>query len=249
MNNNNFLKMKNKRADFSVVIFVLLVLILSIYSLYVIISQENKAQQRLNGYGIAEELLLEKKDLEYRMTKLGEECMVSIFGPKMTYFDYEKWIEERSGENLASLVRKCLKEKSNSLAEDIDKERFLKVYGIYSRIGGEVNLKLEANQDDLLITLEDFRISKPNSPTTYEPDLTALIYLNRIGLIHPEKFKEMIECEDENDIEEISKNLFEIDIEEGEGYKVYNFASKKEFLIENEFKKIEFAFHVPKKNP
>lgn len=59
----------NKKADLSVVVFVFLVALLCGFTLYSMAINKNKVEQRIVGFEIAEEMLLEKKDIEYRLTK------------------------------------------------------------------------------------------------------------------------------------------------------------------------------------
>jgi len=93
----------NKKADLSIVVFVFLVILLCSYVLFVLASNRTKMEKKIIGYDLAEGWLLEQKDLEYRLTKIGEECLIESFGASgSTYIDeeYLMWIEERSDELL-----------------------------------------------------------------------------------------------------------------------------------------------------
>ncbi len=232
----------NKKADLTVVVFVLLVLLLCGFTIFSINSNKNKAKAIIGGFEKTEEWLLEEKDLEYRLTKLGEECIAASFGPQINYLEYTLWRLERSGENFTKMVNECLKERSKNNREGVDSEKYPRIYGMYSRIFGEIDLETRSTKEYFLINLTNFPIDSQK----YNPEIVANISFNKIGLIHPERFGEIVGCKTEECIKKITKDLFEIDFETEEidekEYIKYRLTSKKEFLIGSEFEKIQFEF-------
>lgn len=250
MKNKKFLpRLKNKRADLSVLVFVFLVLFLCGYTLFVLLSSKTKVESRLFGYEISEKLLLEQKGLEYRMAKLGEECIILSFGPQATYYDHSEWILERSGENFTKIIRECIAEKSVTIRDSLDRNKFITTYGLYSRISAGINLMVDSNEESVFITLKNFPVSLTEDLVIYKPDLISTISLNRLGLINPSEFGKIVECgQDENCRQLLTHDLFEVELEStivgDQEHTIYTFTSRKEFSIGNSFKKIIFYFFV-----
>lgn len=248
----------NKKADLSVIVFVLLTLFLCGTVLYSLNSNKNKVTQIISEYDISEKWLLEQKDLEYRLTKLSEGCIVESFGASgVTYKDgaYSRWIEERSEENFTAMIKKCIKEKAEISYNLLDKslmENRVKS-GFLAKLKNTTDLKVESGSKRIDIFLKEFPISWLNKENTYIIGLKANIILSRIGLIHPQEFKNIIECkEDKICIDLVTKGLFDVQTEEVKisdlDYIRYEIKSKREFLFGNEFKKIDITFLVEKTN-
>jgi hypothetical protein len=265
---DNLPKIKNKKADLSVIAFVLLVLLLCSYTLYAMAINRNKVTTTIEGFEQVEKILLEKKDIEYRLLKTTEECFIEsykeiietklILKPPLNTLGETTIFEELNSnikENYIEKIKICLnkKGKENHRGLLVENSDFLKDVLFF---------KLRHNQFEITsayrIIIKEFPFATNIQNQKYSPNLNAEINLEKIGLIDFEKIKEAIECKkNKKCIESATKNLFEVQITEisfeeednKEHYLNHTFKSKKEFLINNEFKKIEFSFLTPYEKP
>jgi hypothetical protein len=264
----NLPKIKNKKADLSVVAFVLLVLLLCTYTLYSMTANRRKVSTTVSGFEQIEELLLEKKDIEYRLLKTTEECFIEsykelieaklILKPPLNTLGETIIFEELNSnikENYIEKIKICLKKKGkeNHRGLLIENSDFLKDVLFF---------KLRYNQFEITsayrIIIKEFPFATNIQNQKYSPNLNIEINLEKIGLIDFKKIEKAIECKkNEKCIESVIKGLFEVQITESsfgeednkEHYLNHTFKSKKEFLIGNEFKKIEFSFLTPYEKP
>jgi hypothetical protein len=257
----NLPKIKNKKADLSVVAFVLLVLLLCTYTLYSMTANRRKVSTTVSGFEQIEELLLEKKDIEYRLLKTTEECFIEsykefvetglILEPPLIALGGTTIFEElnlNTKEDYLEKIKTCLNKKGQEKHRGLfahDDDFFKDV--LFSRLkNNQFTLSPEYK-----ITLNNFPLTRSEENLKYLTTLNAEINLEKIGLIDFKKIEEAIECKKNKEcIDSITKSLFEVQIEKisfgeednKEYYLNHTFKSKKEFLIGNEFKNIEFSF-------
>jgi hypothetical protein len=249
MTNKDYLpKINNKKGDLSIVVFVFLTLLLCIYTIYVITSNKSRVNESLAGYSISERMLLEQKEFEYRLTKLGEECLPGIFKAEIkTIIDLDGWVEERSSEKLDKYLENCLRIKSKEYIEGLEGENFLNIKRFYEHVDRN-KISFSHSDDLIIIELDNFEILA--NENKYPVSITANIFMSKIGLVHPKEVKEVILCSDELCRNKILRDIFNLNIEriEDSEDEIYKFSSKKEFWIENKFDKIEFNFYVSSEN-
>lgn len=257
--------MKNKKASLDIVIFVVMVLIICIYALVQIASYKNKFEFKLKGYENLEEIQLEKKDLEYRLEKYLEECVIMSYYSAKNDEIYEKKeiegllffsrIKENLNETLNQKIKICLKEKGEkdylNFFENYEKKPFLSV--LLSRLKDN-KFETKIDRQNIKIFIEDFPLTKPSDKEKkYKYNMSLDINLKKVGLIPFEEIEKIISCKkDTQCVEEITKNLFNVRIEEKEEtrnnkkilYLIYKFASLREFYIEEKFQNIKFEIKV-----
>jgi hypothetical protein len=268
MINQNYLpKIRmNKKADLSILLFVILALVLFGYTLFSIISHRGKAEARITDFDKIEEMILTKKDIEYRLTKLGEECFVITYenftkegkfleeplGRKNGIYVFTELKEDLENEYIEE-TRICMNKEGVAILrrwnnEHLNPEFQIKNPFLWTLYNIPIDLKIESSKS-YKITFKDFEIAKEDK-FNYKINLTTNINLGKIGLLSFQDIKEVTKCGEEDCREKISKGLFEIEVEEieieEEIYNKYHFTSKREFLLNNEFKKIEFEFLVKK---
>lgn len=248
MNRFELPKLRNKRGDIAITLFVILVLVICVYTLTLFNANREKISLNIKGINHPEELFLEKQDMEYRMYKLGEECIIDSFEELSNLNSLDILISQVSKENYTRNILNCLKKKSLLIEKDMTNEEKLGPLGIYTRLNSGANVSLDLNSEELTIKIAEFPIGQGENNFNYRPDIYTKINFYKIGLISPERINEMLECDESEDIvkciENISKHnfgkAFEIVHPENkdEELKERNIIlSQKEFLINNEFKK------------
>lgn len=255
-----------KRADMSVVVFVVLVLTLCIYTLYVIAANKTRVTENLIGYDSPEKMLLQQKELDYRLAKLGEECFISnINGPDIVYIDIDGWIADRSGERLQESMSKCIKDIANEhnnflkeeekkdpselynhlVASDFSMLRLKDLRKFYDTLI-ENNIGVLHIGDYIVIIVGDYSLNEEEGK--YNFGLSTQIDLERMGFFNPEKIKEVCKYTNEEDAEKYSKGIFDVEIEEikddEENYYIYTLTTNKKFLIDGELRIIVLRFYV-----
>ena len=259
--------MKNKKANLDIVVFVIMVLIICVYALIQFTSYNEKLYFKITGYEKNEEILLEKKDLEYRLEKYFEECTIKSYAEmiKNKEFYEEKEVEgifffyDLKNNTTAILNEKtttCLKEIGGkdyaSFFENYEKKPFLGV--LLSKLKNK-EFKTNLDEQNLEIIIEKFLLTKiSDKEMKYETNLSSNISFKKIGLL---SFKEINETlmlckKDTTCIKEKTKNLFEVKLEEKSEnknnkkifYNIYKFSSLKEFYINEKFEKISFEIKV-----
>ncbi len=251
MNRFELPKLRNKRGDIAITLFVILVLVICVYTLTLFNSVRGKISSNIEGINVPEELFLEKQDMEYRMYKLGEECIINSFEELSILNNITILTDQLSNEDYIKRIQNCLKKKSLLIEKDMTNEEKLGPLGIYTRLNSGANISLDLNSEELTIKIAEFPIGQGKNNLNYRPDIYTKINFYKIGLIPPEKINEMLECDESEDIvkcvENISKynfgKAFEIVHPENKDEKPKErniILSQKEFLINNEFKKIRF---------
>jgi hypothetical protein len=197
-------KIKNKKADLSVIAFVLLVLMLCTYTLYAMAINRNKVSETTKGFENVEELLLEKKDLEYRLLKTTEECFIEsykefvetglILEPPLNILDGTTLFNEpnpNTKEDYIEKTKACLRKKGIENHKDLPQTNndFFKDF-LFLRLK---NNQFELNKEHK-ITLNNFQLTRNEESSKYLTTLNVKINLEKIGLIDFEKIKEAIEC-------------------------------------------------------
>lgn len=264
-------KKLNKKGSLDIVLFVMLVIFIVIYTTAQIISHKNKIDLRFEGYDIAEEFLLEKKDLEYRLYKIGEECLIRSYNNFLTQKKYLKQpIQERDRipvfiglnetlfEEFKEKIKECIKEKATNYYEFIKKGDDKNKEKFYEKLKTE-NFDLTYSNNHINIQIKEFLFEKKNTKNNFLTNVSAHLNFEKIGLIDFSKLEEISKCEDEDCAKKITKDLFDVKIErkvyreESSNkiifyhYNKFNLESKRDFLINDEFKKTKFSFLVLKK--
>lgn len=251
MNRFELPKLRNKRGDIAITLFVILVLVICVYTLTLFNSVRGKISSNIEGINVPEELFLEKQDMEYRMYKLGEECIIDSFEEFSMLNNLDILTSQVSKENYTKNILNCLKKKSLLIGKDMTSEEKLGPLEIYTRLSSGTDVSLYLDFEELTIKIAEFPIGQGENNFNYRPDIYTKINFYKIGLIPPERINEMLECDESEDIvkyiENISKHnfgkAFEIVHPENKDEKPKEkniISSQKEFLINNEFKKIRF---------
>ncbi|MEM4719514.1 MAG: hypothetical protein QXG18_01455 [Candidatus Pacearchaeota archaeon] len=251
--------MKNKKSTLDIVIFVVMVLVICLYALVQIVSYRNKFDYKLKGFEQLEEIALEKKDLEYRLEKYLEQCTINsyFFLIKKEEFYESKNIDgilffDKIRENLNELLREKI---ITCLVTETDKD-----YNKFENKEEYPNLKLMLEllkEKDFELKVEDTKvfldlkkqIESKNLEIEKKYIIGSEINLKREGILPFTYINKTILCKGEIICTEtLTKNIFEVKIEEKEeiknnkkiSYLQYNFSSKKDFYIEKKFEKLFF---------
>lgn len=258
-------RMRNKKANLDIVIFTIMVLVICTYALVKIASYREKFEYRIKGYNIVEDFQLEKKDLDYRLKKYLEECTTTFYFyvTKNKGFYEEKEVEgglffdkikENVNQNFLNGVKNCLRITARGENKNFLEENKYPYKKLLLKKLEEENFNLTVDEQDIKIEIKEIQFTSLD--VTKKDNLTAKISFKKIGLLPFEDINKTLQCKkDNNCIEEITKNLFKVKLEEKKetknnkeiSYLVYNFTSRREFYIQDEFKKINFEIKVLEK--
>ena len=254
---------KNKRGNLSIVILVLLVFMVTAATLFNFITASERVSETIYGAGVVEGIYTKQNLMEFYIRGSGEKAAVDSYrglvssgdyiGNPITNFRNEvKFGVLHSGldENLKIKFTKNLKQEFSNyefkedylinLKQSVLDEKFTVILerGIF---------KLDLSRQELDNSLENINI-------TYFPKVSLDFNLNRIGLDNFEgvyQAKESCKNKDNKSLIEscFNDNLYGftsfVEVKKDTNDKNYTFVtltSKKEFLINKQFKNIEFSF-------
>lgn len=223
-------KIKNKKADLSVVVLVFLVLILCSYTIYSMSSNRQKISNRITGYSEVENLLLEKKDFEYLFFKTSEECLIKSYDSSFSELEEKEKMNEEFIKRLERETSICI----NTEMKKSNKEKNF----------DKVEIKILNNLLDISIT--NLQLVDSKEMFYYTINLDNKIPFEKLGLMNLEDIEKILGCYEEANCDNLEDyNTFDVTVEnninkDNVDVITYQFSSKKEFLIENKLRKIEF---------
>ncbi len=259
----------NKKANLTVVIFTMLVLVLCIYTLFALISSSNKANQKITEHNIPEKNLLDKKEVEYRLKELTEECIVKTYKTFVERGFYLDGPIQKIEDNIVygnknpqlkmefeKYLHGCMTKESKKYLTQLDIEEKQIIKELLGRVISSSQSSTKFKDNIIKIEIKDFVISNTNK-NKYKTNISVEIPLERMGLLPFERFDDIINCKKNlNCLTIQSKELFNInpedylDPETQDKYIIYDFRSRNEFLIDKIFTYIDFKFMaLEERNP
>lgn len=254
---------KNKRGDVSVVLLVLLVLVVTGASVFSFITNSGKVSSKISGAGVVEGVYLEENLIEFYLNEAGKRAVVVSYNELINSEEYvENPVvnfrnEVRFG-NLHPNLNENLKTKfSKNLKTEFLAYEFKEDYLInlkQSILDEEFSVALSKGVFRLSVSGQELDNVLENNSITYFPEISLDFNLNEIGLDSFERVHATKEfCKDK-----ASKNLIENCFNEklkgftslveektavsSNNYTFVALTSKKEFLINEQFKNIKFGF-------
>jgi len=254
---------KNKKGELSIVILVLLILLLTMVTLFTFAKDTSKIEAEISDAKFLQDSYVKENNVENYLSLALESAIIESYKEIIT-----KGNEEYVGDPAISNSQKEIM--FNNLADDIDsiflekiKEKFIVEFLGYDyeenylvkaelHVDSE-NFEITFAEDSFKIILEEltFIDSYEDISWAYATKIQTSSSLNKLGLESFEKIYEVKEkCKQQSDIQkcfndEISN--FEVVVEgkkdsSDNEYDLVKFTSEKEFLINNNFEKINFEF-------
>ena len=250
---------KNKKGDMTILLLVILVLLLTSVTLFSFIISSDKTEVKISNARFIENFYPRQDLAEFYLIQAGETAIVKTYNEFAEEDDYinnpiYNFQEEVEFRELHSKLNENFHNKfAENFKTEFKKYDFEEDYlknlkdiiwdGDFDVIMGGGFLALTVNAWEMKSSLNDINI-------TYVPRIFLKFDLEKIKLHGFEEIYEIKErCKEDENIEDCFSDLinFEVSVVEkekssGERYFFVTCATKKDFLIEDEFKIIRFSF-------
>jgi hypothetical protein len=248
---------KNKKATVHVPLIVFMTLILVITSLFFFSYNTNKFEARISDARVVEVSYSIYDSGEFYINKVGEKSLVESYFEIVNENDYTKGKKNSEGYVEFSGLSNDLDKKIENSVEAKFKENFNEyelenpfIIKIKESINaGNFRVLNENDKLSIVVSKLEFTFSSNNVKVVYFPEISSKLDLKKIGL---NSFSEIYAAKEKCKKEVLIKGCFEKELvnfdvsvlEKGsnEKYFLVNIKSKKEFFVNNEFKKIELSF-------
>ena len=245
---------KNKRGDMTVLLFVVFALIISSAALFSFITSSNKVEAKISDSRFIENLYLDKSLAEVYLTDFGEYAIVK------TYEEFvagDKYIENP---NYNSEYQVRFGDLNSGLNEEFSNnfvEAFKTEFGRYDFeeddlqnlkeiiVAGYFDVEFDGEVLTIAINKWEMNDSLNDIDVAYSPRISLKFDIERIRLHSFEEIYEVKEnCKASENVKNCFEDLanFEIEVLENGGDVFVEMESKKDFLIDGEFKTIKFGF-------
>jgi hypothetical protein len=264
--------LKNKKADMTVLLLVILVLVVSSGTLFSFLSNSGKVEAKIYDVSFIEKVYAEKDLAEFYLIETGELAFVKIY---KEFVEEDKYVENPQKENSRNQVRfgtlnpNLNEEFKESFIEafkvEFEKYDFEELYlNTIKEIIATENFEIEFDGEvlSMLITSSKFsnilndgkgdlitslELGEPlnDMEVDYSPVIFLKFDVGKIGLHSFEEFYTVKEnCKGEENVEVCFEELnnFNVEISENGDDVFVDFVSKKDFLIEGDFQNINFGF-------
>jgi len=250
---------KNKKGDITILLLVVLVLLLTSATLFSFIISSGKTEVKISNARFIENFYSRQDLAEFYLSQAGEIAIVKTYNEFVEEDDYinNPIYNFREEVEFRELHSKLNENFHNKFAENFKTEfkkydfedDYLKNLketigdGDFDVIVSEGVLTLVVNSWEMKSFIDDINI-------TYVPRISLKFDLKKIGLHSFEDIYEIKErCKGDENIEDCFSDLinFEVSVLEkekssGEKYFFVTCATKKDFLIGDEFKVMRFSF-------
>lgn len=254
--------MKNKRADISIVLLVILTLVLTISSLFIFVNSSSAVEAEIYNVKFIDQFYLRQNLAEFYVSESMKKALVQTYNEFVSdskgiyyYLNNPKETPQNSGNFEFNELHDKLNENFKSKLRENFQIEFKKYNfneGYVEEYLRELNSLVEqgsfdvsANKEILKITVNDFMIkdSFEKIKIEYSPEIKLEFNLTKLGL---HDFDKVYEIKEKCKTDENLKNCFEsglinfnVGVNENN---LVTLKSKKDFLIDNDFKKIVFSF-------
>lgn len=186
-------KINKKKADLSVIAFVFLVLLVTGYSLFVIASHKTKVERQITGFEQTEEWLREKKDLEYRLLKLTEQCLIKSYREIVNqnlYMQQPVEITDPEGNPL-----KIYTGENPHLQQNFSDKLKNCIFSKPEKIKNRENIKIDFQENQIIFSLENYPVYKQeNQNKQFVTEIKTELRLLNYQLLPFENIKEIVNC-------------------------------------------------------
>jgi len=253
---------KSRRADISIVLLVILTLVLVISSLFIFVNSSSAVEAEIYDVKFIDQFYLRQNLAEFYVSESVKKAFIKTYlgfvsDSKSIYYylNNPKETPQNSGNfEFANLHSKLNENFENKFRENFQTE--FKKYnfneGYVEEYLRELNnfveqgsFNVSLSKGILKMTINDFMIKDAfeKIKIEYFSGISAEFNLTKLGL---HDFDKVYEIKEKCKADENLKNCFEIgltnfNVEVNENNLV-TLKSKKDFLIDNDFKKIEFSF-------
>lgn len=253
---------KNKKGDIAILLLVVLVLLLTSATLFSFIMSSGKTEVKISNAKFIENFYSRQDLAEFYLSQAGEIAMVKTYKEFVEEDDYInnpiynfkdevefKQLHSKLSENFHDRFIENFKTEFNSYDFEEDYLKNLKEIikdGDFDAVVDEGSLTLAVNDWEMKDSLNDINI-------TYSPGISLKFDLKKAGLHSFEEIYEIKErCKGDENIEDCFSDLINFDVSvvekeksDKQKYFFVTCATKKDFLIGEEFDSIRFSF-VPK---
>lgn len=253
---------KNKKGDIAILLLVVLVLLLTSATLFSFIMSSGKTEVKISNAKFIENFYSRQDLAEFYLSQAGEIAMVKTYKEFVEEDDYInnpiynfkdevefKGLHSKLSENFHDRFVENFKTEFNSYDFEEDYLKNLKEIikdGDFDAVVDEGSLTLAVNDWEMKDSLNDINI-------TYSPGISLKFDLKKVGLHSFEEIYEIKErCKGDENIEDCFSDLINFDVSvvekeksDEQKYFFVTCATKKDFLIGEEFDSIRFSF-VPK---
>ena len=257
-------KTTNKRGDISIVILVFLVVFVVSASLFVFVTSSLKENVKISGAAIVDKVKLQENSVKFHIKQVGEKSVIKTYKEIINNKEYIgdtvilvnniepefKLLNENLNENFKTKFINNFKSEFESYNFEGDYLKNIQsiIYNNLFDIGfnGEI-LVFSENKQEFYEHSDEIQV-------TYQPIIKLEFNFTKIGIESFEKIYSVKEqCKNEQNAELIKQcfdnnlinfntSVIEKEKPNKEKYFLITLTSKKEFLINDKFEKIEFSF-------
>ncbi len=250
----------NKRGDVSIVILVFLVLLVVFGSLFIFYTSSVKIKDKISGVVVFNKVYMQENSIKFYLDSAGKDVMVKTYkdfvddsGDEYDYINNRRTVEGKypEFEELHSKINEKFEKRfSENFKKEFEKYDFEEDYLIDLKKNiSENKFDVSFNGEFIQLNMNSLMLTNSIKETSiiYKPQISLEFDLNKIGLDDFGKLYNVKEdCKKQEDIQECFNNrLNYFNAFVNQENSLVTLTSKKEFLIDEEFKKIEFSF-IPK---
>ena len=246
------LGLRDKRANVWINLLVLLVVITCLAALLSFVASSGKIESEVSNSVVLEQVNLKENLVDFYAKEMVEEALVKTYKEFVEEEEYvgEPVIYDGTGNVEFVVLRADLKERFKNKFDENFKSEFSKYefeeeyYQTLknSVINGNFESSLDGNRLNLNIKNLEIKDSFVKVSVDYVFDSAIELDFKKIGLHSFEDVYGFKECVKKREV--CSLDNFDMQIFEKNGEKLVALKSKRSFLIDGEFKKIEFKFVV-----
>ena len=254
------LRIKNKKADVSVVLFVLFTLVICVLAIYAFITSSNQMEFQISDFNRIEEVYLKFSSAKFYLNLAGKEAFFKTYKEVVNQELYVEQPVKKVNSNLKfeNLNSNWKQEFNNKFKENFKLEfssySFNEDYLINLRqliLDNEFEILEKKGGFDIFISNLNLSSYSKTLNVTYTPKFLLGFDFNKEKLNSFEEIYEIKEiCKSQKGVEVcFNENLLNFNAEliekektSGEKYFVVNLESKKSFLFESGFEKIKLSF-------
>lgn len=255
--------MNNKRGDLAVTLLVFLILATVLIAIFTFVTNPIKVKEKISSLGVIQDISSQESLVEFYVRQAGESAVILTYkefasngiyiadpvkinsNREIEFFNLNENLNEKFRlkfiENFQKEFEKYeFQEESLKTLKEI-----IKINNFYTAFDGN-KIILDVNNLEFKESLKDVSV-------LYAPKINVVLNLNNIGLYDFKGVYDIKEsCKIQEDIEGCFNNElvnFNAELQSKENpnkekYILATLTSKKEFLIEYKFEKIEFSFVV-----
>ncbi len=255
--------MNNKRGDIAVTLLVFLILVTVLIALFTFVTNPMKVKEKISSLGVIQIISSQESLAEFYVKQSGESAAIltykefasdGIYVAEPVKMNLDREIEFSSlNENLNEKFRLKFIENFQKEFEKYDfKEEYLKNLKEIIKINNFYTV-FDGNKIILDVNNLEFKESLKDVGVLYAPKINVVLNLDNIGLDDFKRVYDIKEyCKIQEDVEECFNNelvnfntVFQSkENSNKEKYILARLTSKKEFLIDYKFEKVEFSFVV-----